>query len=293
MKRWQLVLIGLIGIYGIAVLRARPLPTHNWITDAETANRPLVIAHQGGDGLRPSNTLAAFAHAVELGVDVLEMDLHSTSDGVLVTIHDTTVDRTTDGTGLVNDYTFADLQTLDAGYNWPTLYEDSTYPYRGQGITIPALEDIFEQFPDQRYNIEIKQQEPSLIEPLCTMLRDYDLTQRTLVAAFSDDTVVEFRAACPEVATALSQKEVVPIVVLSTFGLGGTWNPSGTALQIPETRFNLTVLKRSVIRSAQRKGIHVHAWTINETTDIQRILEMDVDGIITDYPDRMLDVLDN
>ncbi len=291
MKRWQIILLLLAVAYGVAVALARPLAENPW--DAATADidRPLVMAHQGGDGLRPSNTMVAFANAVDLGVDVLEMDIHSTADGVLVVIHDSTVDRTTDGTGEVHSFSFAELQTLDAGYNWPTLYEDDSYPFRGQGITIPALEEVLTTYPDMLFNIEIKQTEPSIAQDLCDLLRKHDVADQTLVAAFFADTVDEFRAACPGVATSLSQGEVVPVVLLATFGLGPTYQAPGEALQIPEERFGLKVLKNTVIRTAQRKGVHVHAWTLNDTESIQRALDMNVDGIITDYPDKMLDAL--
>ena len=114
-----------------------------------------MIAHQGGDGLWPGNTLYAFEQAAALGVDVLEMDLHITKDGVLVINHDETVDRTTDGTGTIEDMTLAELKALDAGYDW-SKDGGQTFPYRGMGLTIPTLEEIFQTFPEYHMTIEIK-----------------------------------------------------------------------------------------------------------------------------------------
>ncbi len=293
MKRWQIVLGGFIVAYGIAVLIARPIAPTPWTQTAEQIGRPLVIAHQGGDGLRPSNTMAAFSHAVELGVDVLEMDVHSTSDGVLVTIHDSTIDRTTNGSGAVQDFTFAELQTFDAGYNWPTLYEDPAFPYRDQGVTIPALSEILTTFPELLFNIELKQQSPSIAQDLCDLLREHNVADQALVASFHVDTIKAFRAACPEVATSLAQNEVIPMIVLARLGLGLTYPPQAHALQIPEERFGIALMKSTVFRTAHRKGLQLHAWTINEVDDLERILNLNVDGIITDYPDRMLTILEN
>src|SRR5690606_4679077 len=109
---------------------------------------------------------------VALGVDVLELDVHSSADGVLVVIHDATVDRTTDGSGRVNEMSLAELQALDAAYDWPTLAEHEQFgsdqhPYRGQGITIPTLEAVFIAFPEMPISIEIKQESPSIAQALC------------------------------------------------------------------------------------------------------------------------------
>ena len=119
------IVILLLFVYVILFLLSLVIPRVQQPQPVFQSQPFVVIAHQGGDGLRPSNTLSAFSHAVELGVDVLEIDIHSTSDGVLVTIHDDTVDRTTNGTGRVNEMSFAELQALDAGYHWPTLAEES------------------------------------------------------------------------------------------------------------------------------------------------------------------------
>ncbi len=257
----------------------------------------VVIAHQGGDGLRPSNTMSAFDHAVELGVDVLEMDIHSTSDGVLVTIHDATVDRTTDGTGRVNDMTFAELQQLDAGYNWPTLAEEShrsDRPYRGQGIRIASLEAVFESHPDMPMNIEIKQQEPSIVVPFCELLQKYGRTgpERVLVASFHQDVIEEFRAECPDVPTSVVQNEVIEFYVLNLLGLHRLWTPPAAAFQVPQSFSGLAVTTPRFVENLQAHGVLVHPWTINDQNDMEILLEMGVDGMITDYPDKLLELRD-
>jgi len=283
-----------IAIYVFFVLAAPPMPDHPFFARGED-DTILVIAHQGGDGLRPSNTMAAFDHAMELGVDVLEMDIHSTADGVLVTIHDDTVDRTTDGTGRVQDFTFEELQELDAAYNWPTLPEAQEQiegtPYRGEGITIPALEEIFQAYPEMRMNIEIKQQEPSIVEPFCDMLREYEMTDQVLVASFHAETINEFRETCPEVPTSGVEGEITVFFALNTIAIDGAYLPSAYAFQVPEYSGDLHVVTADFVRGAAEHNIEVHPWTINTREDLERILETGVQGIITDYPDILLEIL--
>lgn len=287
------LLLVALAVYGVLVVASQPMPEHAFFGPPAQGS-VLVIAHQGGDGLRPSNTLAAFTHAAELGVDVLEMDIHSTSDGVLVVIHDDTIDRTTDGSGRVQDYTFAELQQFDAGYDWPTLAEEAgrtDRPYRGQGITIPSLEEVLQAFPDYRMNIEIKQREPSIAAPLCAMLRAYELTDQALVASFHPQSIDEFRAACPEVPTSGVEPEIRLFYVLNTLTLSAAFQPGMYAFQVPEYAGGLQVVTPGFVQGAAAHNIDVHVWTVNTPEDMQRMLDIGVQGIITDYPDRLLALL--
>lgn len=284
------VLIALSVAYTIAMVRAHVAPEHPFYATLPT-DRPLVIAHQGGEWLYPSSTMLAFENAVAMGVDILEMDIHSTRDGVLVTIHDATVDRTTDGTGRVNDLTLADINQLDAGYYW-TEDEGETYPFRGQGLQIGKLEEIFQAFPDMPMNIEIKQVEPSIAQPFCDLIRQYGKSEQVLVASFNQQPMDEFRAACPEVATSFVTREVITFYAHHLlFGARSATPPAGTA-QLPEFRFNIHVLTPRFIRAAHNRNVQVHAWTINDVETMQRMLDLGVDGIITDRPDLLLELLE-
>ena len=127
MKKWIVrILLVIIGLVIVEMFVSPRAPEKTYF---ENAPRPLVIAHQGGDGLWPSNTLFAFEHATELGVDVLEMDIHMTKDGVLVVSHDETVDRLTDGTGLIKEMTLSEVQALDAAYDWSWLDDGAEFPW--------------------------------------------------------------------------------------------------------------------------------------------------------------------
>lgn len=282
------LLVLLASTYVVLALLARPAPEHPFFAQFE--HHPLVMAHQGGSGLWPDNTLYAFEYAVALGVDVLEMDIHSTADGVLVVIHDSTVDRTTDGSGAVHDLTLAELKTLDAAYRW-TPDGGQTFPYRGQGITVPTLEELFAAFPGMPMNIEIKQAEPSIAAPLCRLIRENGMSERVLVVSFHDQATEEFRDACPEVVTGTTEGEVIALFVLSRPFLEGVYSPAAGAVQVPEYRSGIHVLAPRLVDAAHRRGLEVHAWTINEEGDMRRLVDLGVDGVITDRPDLLLEVL--
>jgi glycerophosphoryl diester phosphodiesterase len=282
-----LFIVGMIAVFLFLAWSSRPVPEHLFFVDQPDT---LVIAHQGGDGLWPSNTLYAFERATALGADVLEMDVHSTADGVIVLSHDETVDRLTDGSGLIKEMTLEQLKELDAGYDWNK--DDSTsFPYRGQGITIPTLEEVLTAFPDMRMNIEIKQREPSIVASFCNLLRRHDRERRVLVASFHPDTIEAFRQTCPEMATAATEPEIRPFFVLNRIFLDAVYRPPAEAFQVPEYSGNLHVLTPRFVRGAHNHNINVHVWTVNETEDMRRLLELGVDGIITDRPDRLLTLL--
>lgn len=253
--------------------------------------RPLVIAHQGGDGLWPGDTMYAFQRAVDMGVDMLEMDMHVTSDGVLVLMHDETVDRTTDGSGRLEDMTLAEVKALDAGYRW-TPDEGQTYPYRGKGITVATVEELFQAYPDMPMNIELKLVEKvPVAERFCELIRRYNMQDKVMVASFHQDAMDKFRGMCPEVTTSATQDEVINFFVRHVVGLGGTYTPPAQAVQVPERQGPLTVLTPRFVKDAQRRGMDVHAWTINDEADMQRMIDLNVDGIITDNPDRLVKLL--
>ncbi|MCP5094459.1 MAG: glycerophosphodiester phosphodiesterase [Chloroflexi bacterium] len=293
-KRLRIVGITVIVITLLITLLsvvAQPVPDYPFFANDDV----LVIAHQGGNLIRPDNTMVAFAHAVELGVDVLEMDIHATADGKLVIMHDATVDRTTDGEGLIKTMTLAELQMLDAAYWW-SPDDDETHPYRGQGVQVPTLETVLQTFPNMPLNIEIKQTEPSIAAPFCKLLRAYDKTETVLVASFRKEAIVAFREACPEVATSMVQDEIQIFYGLHKVFLSGIYEVPGTAFQVPEyftlpVIGELHVVNARFVRAAQAQNINVHAWTINERDDMERILATGVDGIITDRPDLLLEIL--
>jgi glycerophosphoryl diester phosphodiesterase len=292
MRTWLRVLIGvaaaLVLAYAALALLARPVADHAFF--AQFPPEPLVMAHRGGKGLWPENTLYAFEQAVTMGVDVLEMDIHSSADGMLVVMHDDTVDRTTNGSGPVQALTLDEIKALDAGYHW-SADEGQTYPYQGQGIAVPTLEEVFSAFPDVPMNIEIKQAEPSIAALLCELIQAHGIGDRVLVASFHQAAINDFRRECPEVATTAGETEVIILFALGRIYLDAVYTPTAQAVQVPESRSGLHVLTPRFLEAAHSSGLQVHAWTINEASDMQRLLDLGVNGIITDYPDRLMALL--
>lgn len=252
--------------------------------------RPLVMAHRGGGGLWPENTLYAFERAAEIGVDVIETEIHSTADNNLVLIHDATVDRTTNGTGRVNSLTLRELKKFDAGYHW-TADGGQTFPFRGKGITVPTLEEVFTALPNTRINIDLKQISPPLASQLCVMLHSFDMVKKVMVASFSTKALTDFRQVCSGVATSASEREVTLFFLMNLIFLGAAYGPPCHALQIPEYSSGMHVLTKRFLRTAHNHNLKVHVWTVNQVEDMKRLLDLGVDGIITDYPDRLISVL--
>jgi glycerophosphoryl diester phosphodiesterase len=284
------VLLAACGLYVALSRSAGEAVAEHAYFKQDAPGRPLVIAHRGGAGLWPENTLHAFEQAAALGVDVIETDVRATADGELVVIHDETLGRTTDGAGRVGALTLAELKRLDAGYRW-SPDGGRSFPLRGRGLTVPTLREVFTALPAMRFNIEPKQSEPSIVAPLCRLIREHGMTSRVMVAAFRGNVMEQFRRECPEVATSASTAEVAGFLALQRSGLAGSYGPQMQALQVPERAGALLVLTGDFVKAAHARNLRVHAWTVNAEGDMRRLIALGIDGVMTDYPDRLLRVL--
>lgn len=245
---------------------------------------PLLIAHRGGGDLRPEATLPAYAHATELGADILEVDVHTTADGHVVCLHDATVDRTTDGTGAVHGLTLAEVRALDAGYRFSDDGGE-TFPYRGQGITIPTLEEVLAAHPTAWLSIEIKQTEPDIVADVIAVLDANDAASRVVLVSFDDDVVAAIRAMRPDIVTGMSAGEMSVFAFLRP-GQEATYVPPTTIAQLPHA-----LVTPAVIERATRYGVRLHVWTVNERATMESLLDLGVHGIMTDDPALLADVL--
>lgn len=288
LKAWHKIVIFLFAIVVFLRLTSNPAVERTYYSD--DMNYPLVIAHQGGDEVWPGDTLFAYQNAAKLGVDVLEMDIHISRDGVLVLMHDEKVDRTTDGTGEIESMTLAELKKLDAGYDW-SPDEGKTFPFRGQGVTVTTLEEVFQAFPEKHMTIEIKKSNASMVKPFCELIRKYDMQDKVLVASFYDDKIKQFRTECPEVATSSAKQETTVFVLLSKAFLAGFYSPKFLSLQVPEESGGITVMTESFVRAAHSRGLAVEVWTINDKETMQKLINWGVDGIMTDRPDILMELL--
>jgi glycerophosphoryl diester phosphodiesterase len=249
------------------------------------------FAHRGGAKIVPENTLEGFREGLLAGAGVLELDVHATADGTVVVIHDETVDRTTDGSGAIREMTLAEVRGLDAGYRF-TPDGGKTHPCRGEGVSIPTIEEVYREFTDVPINVEIKGKRPGIEEALWRIIEDAGAEERTLVVSENSGTIRRFREVSGRrVATASSSVELILFWLLSRLRLGGLAKPSYQALQGPETYRGLRIVTPELVRRAHERGLRVDVWTIDHEPDMRRLLGFGVDGIMTDRPDILARVL--
>ena len=283
------IIVSIGTIYGYLAW-SEGIPAADRVFFQQKKVRPLVIAHRGGAGLYPENTLFAFEQSLKLGADVIELDVRGTADGALVVMHDATVDRTTNGNGRISEMTLEEVRKLDAGYRF-SPDGGQTFPFRAKEIRIPTLQEVFAAFPEAKFVIEPKQETPSIVKSFCGLIRERKMTDKVIVGSFNQTIIDDFRNQCAEVATSGSPTEISKFLAMYKTGLSASYSPAMQALQTPEYVGGLQVISKEFVEAAHKRNLEIHAWTINETADMQRLLEIGVDGIITDYPDRLLELL--
>lgn len=310
-KRLKIILFvvvcSLVFVYVWLRLTAGPVAHHPFYINKGNLE---TIAHRGGAGERPENTLEAMDHAASSGVDILEFDIRRTEDDQLVLLHDKTLDRTTNCQGLVSEKKLVDLLHCDAGFwfnsgsdekNEPSQIsgpKERQYSFRGKGIQIPTLDSVFDQYPGFRMIIEIKPSDPEINPIFCGLIRKYQMQSKVLVGSFHQEILDDFRNRCPDVTTSTGPGEVVRFFLFSKIGLPELYTPAATALQIPprlKLPFGwfpfLEVITPQLIKNAHLKNMVVQAWTINESKQMQDLNKMGIDGIMTDLPTALVRTL--
>jgi glycerophosphoryl diester phosphodiesterase len=186
--------------------------------------------------------------------------------------------------------TLEQIKRLDAGYTW-TNDGGATFPYRGQGIQVPTLEETFTVSAGSRFVIEIKPPSAEVAASLCQNIRDLEMEEYVLVSSFHQDAIDKFREECPTVATGATLREGMFFYQLNRFRLDFLQQPEAEALQVPQEFGGMDVLTPRFLSVARKFNIQVHVWTINDVDDMKRLVALGVDGIMTDYPDRLMEVL--
>ena len=231
---------------------------------------PLAFAHRGGAEEYPENSLAAFRAATHMGFRYLETDVHLTADGVVVAFHDDVLDRVTDGSGAVADLMWDELR--DA---------------RIQGTEpIPTMAELFETFPDARFNIDAKSE--AVVEPLLALVRRQGAVDRVCIGAFDDARLARIRSSMVGVCTVLGPNAIARLKAGSVRVPVG--RVAGDCAQVPVKHGRWTVVERRFVRAAHRRGLQVHVWTIDDADEMDRLLDLGVDGIMTDRPSVLRDV---
>lgn len=255
------------------------------MSDFFSVEHPIRFAHRGSRILWPENTMHAFAGAVEgLGYNYLEIDVRLTSDHVPIVFHDAKLNRTTSGNGRVVEHTLAEVQALDAAY----LFDpDNGYPLRGTGIGISTLEELYGTWPSVRLNIDLKA--PGEEWAVAEVIRAFDAEHRTLIGSFNDRRIARFRRITRgRVAVSAGPTSAASMYVASR--RGRTIHRKIQAYQVPFDYRGVTIDDK-IIDAVHRAGAHIHLWTVNEPDDMRRFIDMGVDGIVTDRPDLLNEVL--
>jgi glycerophosphoryl diester phosphodiesterase len=255
------------------------------------SNAPIAFAHRGGALLHPENTLLAFRAAIELGCRYIETDVHLSRDGEIVVFHDNKLERTTNGAGFVRDHSLAELRRLDAGFRF-TPDGGRSFPWRDRDVRIPTLAEALALDPRVCFNIEIKERAGGLPAALWRFIEREGVHDRVLIAAFEDVLVREFRALSRgSVATSAGQREVVQFWIASRVSAARFLRTPYDALQVPPRQGRVTVVDPRFVRAARSKNIAVHVWTIDEPTEMRRLLALGVDGIMSDRPELLVETL--
>ncbi|MFO7279524.1 MAG: glycerophosphodiester phosphodiesterase [Thermoanaerobacterales bacterium] len=235
---------------------------------------PLAFAHQGAhspDG-PGENTMAAFEAAVRQGYRYLETDAHATADGVLVAFHDDRLDRLTDRTGLIGDLPWAEVRAARV---------------RGRD-EIPLLEDLLTAWPDVRVNIDPKHD--AAVDPLVELIERTGTVDRVCIGSFSDRRLARIRARLgPRICTSMGPRQVARLVAASRGLPAGSF--SAACVQVPTKRGPVPLVTDRFLAAAHQRGLQVHVWTIDDPDEMHRLLDMGVDGIMTDRTDVLKSVL--
>lgn len=256
-------------------------------TDFFKPPMPRAFGHRGSAGTHPENTLLSFQAAVDAGACYLELDVHMTRDGEVVVSHDDNLERTSGRPGLIREMDYVQVREADAGFCFAA---ERGFPFRGRGIKIPRLADVLATFHAFRFIIEVKQEQPSLVQPMLHVIDSAGMAGRVLIASERQKPLDEVRRSTPGIPTNFSYEEGAGFLNAMA-NPGAPYQPPGDALQIPTTYHDWKLATPETVAAAHRLGIEVHIWTVNEEPEMRALLDMGVDGIISDYPQRLLRVI--
>jgi len=229
--------------------------------------------------------MLAFSSAVEVGARHIETDVRVAADGVVHCIHDASIDRTTNASGRFSQHTSQEIARLDAGFGHAT---SEGYPFRSVGVRIPTFEELAMSFPEIHVVVDLK--EDAVVEPMADLVRRLDIGERLIVGSFSDARLARFRDLTDgTVPTSVGSTRARSWLLASRVGQG--LSGPGSALQLPLQRGGVRAVDRKLVDAAHSRGLQVHVWTINDPDQMRELIEIGVDGIVTDRIDLLLEVV--
>jgi glycerophosphoryl diester phosphodiesterase len=247
----------------------------------------LVIAHAGGEGLGPANTLDAMRLSFKAGADVNDADVHITKDGVLVAMHDDTVDATTNGRGLIGDMTLAEIKALDAGYQFAG--ETGDFPFRGKGVTVPTIEEILTEFPTRLTSLEFKDDTGDAPTTMCALLRKLRQTKNVYMSSDTDPAIDAFKVLCPEVTTTVTDA-MVPDLLAAQKDPNSSYCASVPIGQPPYSADRKPT--KESMKWSHDHGLASFTWTIDDPDTLRHLAEIGMDAVYTRRPDIARKIVD-
>jgi glycerophosphoryl diester phosphodiesterase len=248
---------------------------------------PIRLAHRGSRILWPENTWRAFdAVTAGLAYAYIETDIRVTRDGIVVVFHDETLERTTNGTGKISKWDWEDLRRLDAGYRFSP--DGENFPSRGTGVTISRLDETFDRYPDVHFNVDLKEQGSEW--PVAQVIALAGKTDQVLIGSFSDRRIARFRRITKgDVATSAGPTAAMAMYAASR--LGRTINRKADAYQLPR-KIRGGAVDQKLVDAIHEAGAHIHVWTVDDPVHMHDLLALGVDGIVSDRPDVLNDVIE-
>lgn len=261
--------------------------------DFEYFNKPIkVVAHRGDSKYFPENSMVAFESAIELGVDIIETDVHISSDGVIFVWHDGDTHKLDGNNKKISSRSWTELKDLDLGFLY--VDKDGKRPFSSKGIRLMTFEQLLKAFPETRFNVDLKDKKSSLVKGVFEILTRENAFNRVVIASFHTENLKSIRKLSDQIATSYGRAEVRLRVLLSSLGMFrfvSNFLPRHPVMQVPTTSGNLTVVTRQFIKILHKRGIKIQVWTINNRDDMEMLFKMGVDGIMTDDPRLLLEVV--
>lgn len=256
-----------------------------------TLPAPWLVAHRGGSHLAPENTLAAFDRAATLGADAIETDVRLSADGVVMVFHDEDTARLTGEAGTIEARTAAELGALDAAFSF-SADGGGSFPLRGAGLRVPTLAEALRRHPRMRFNVDAKSADPALADALARVIQEARAEERVCVGSFFDGQAERLGALLPGICRFLPEQAATRHVLAAKSGAAPVGLPGGYDLaDLPARMGDLTVVDAPVLDHFHRLGIPVHVWTVDEEDEMRALLDLGVDGLVTDRPDVLARVL--
>jgi glycerophosphoryl diester phosphodiesterase len=287
------ILIGVaaLAVFGIVLLRflalKRPIQKDSpglFIQNFE------LVAHRGGALEAPENTLEAFSNALRIDPNIIfEFDIHLSKDGEIVVFHDSTLERTTDGLGPLREKTLEELKRLDAAYFFKNPAGE--FSFRGKGVRIPTLREVFKAFPKTRFVIEYKTEEPGVENKLISLIEEFGYENNIIIASQKTDVLIRTRNLRPHWQYSGTEDEILRAVMLQAIYLEPLTKILSNAFLIPEREGSIQVLTPRLLTELHRRGKKILIWTVNDEADMRRLIAQGVDGIITDHPSLLYKVI--